>query len=126
MDIGGEQKELAWDLRVTYTQVVGTISIKIAEARENRDFQRWFNLLEDLHTEINQKLTEKERKEFEEKILNDCLNILGKNYEAFMRKSQDPKEVTTVYRSIKKVEMWLKQKMDGHNLYGSKDRDEGL
>ena len=55
-------QELAYDLRQKYAEIVGVVLMKISLARENNDFQRWFNYLDDLHTEINQKLKKEEKK----------------------------------------------------------------
>lgn len=124
-----EQKDLAYDLRQYYAQIVGTICLKIAEARENRDFKKWFSYLEDLHTEINQKLTEnndnKERTAYRE-LLNKSINTITQNQGAFFGTSKDPREVSSVFNAIKELELWLKIKMDEHNIYGGGRDESGL
>lgn len=113
--------ELIWDLRQTYAEIVSEILRNIANARSNEDFPTWFNLMDDqLYVEINQKLTEKERKRYVE-IKNTTLGILNKFPVAFKVKQAKPNERYQIKQELKTMEMWLRDMMEKHKMFGAKE-----
>lgn len=121
----GFGNDLAYDLRQRYAEIVGTILVKIAEARERKCFVDWFSQLDDLHTEINQKLTKIERGEYDKK-LGEVIKTLNENKESYLGKENDPEKINKVKMALKELDMWLKQKMEEHNMFGSKKDVEGI
>jgi len=120
------QSELAYDLRQTYAKILTDDLIKVADARERNDFNNWFEFMVwNLHTEINQKLDKTEREEYE-KLLTDTTKILNQYPDAYLGNDTTPKNVYAIKNALKKLETWLKDKMEAHGMYGSKWEDEGF
>ena len=120
-----EGQEIPYDLRQKYAEIIGISLTKIFMAREERDYQKWFSLLNDLHTEIHQKLKPDEREEYNTK-LNECVGELNKNSNAFKGLDKDAEKNYKVYLALKKLELWLRDMMEKHNMFGSKRDVEGL
>ena len=116
---------MAYDLRSRYAQIVGDILEEIARFRDKREFPRWFSLLEDLHIEINQKLTEKEKEKYTEE-LEKCIDVLNEHDTSYKGVNSNGEEKYTVYNAIKDLEMWLRQKMEDHKMFGGKGDPEGF
>lgn len=121
-----ESKKLAYDLRQTYALIVGDICRGIASARQSRDYKAWFYLLDDLHTEVAQKLNKDEKKEYYEELKKTTEVI--KRYPTFMTGlfSQNRDMTSELYFALKKLEMWIKSKMEEHDMYGSDYEYDGL
>lgn len=117
---------LVYDLRQTYAQILDEVLKRIAECRVKNDFTEWFNSLEHLQIEINQKLLSPEREEYETE-LKKCVTILTKERTVFNKISKDNEGVYRVKCALRNLEKWLKVKMEEHKLFGAKDiEDDGL
>jgi len=125
-DNSDDNKDLVYDLRQTYAKLLDEILMRIAEARVTKNYTMWFEALDDLHTEISQKLDKDEKKTYENE-LNDCVKILNENTSAYSKQSTKKEEVFKIKCALKNLELWLKEKMENHNMFGAKDiEDDGL
>jgi len=121
-----DANELVYDLRQTYAKLLDEILTRIAEARIAKNYVGWFEALDDLHTEISQKLDEDEKKEYE-KSLKECVIILNDYSNAYNKRSLNREETFKVKSALKNLELWLKEKMEVHHMFGVKDmEDDGL
>lgn len=121
-----DNKELVFDLRQTYAKLLENILFRLAEARINKKYIDWFEALDDLHTEINQKLDEDE-KEVYNKELKKCVDILNQYPAAYNKQTSSPTENFIIKQALKDLELWLKDKMELKNMFGAKDmEDDGL
>ena len=125
MVIHEDNKDMAYDLRQKYAEIVGSILEEIAFSRKEKRFFDWFNWLDDLHTEIHQKLNQKEREEYKE-VLNDTINILNQHSSIYLGTSKDAKGMDAVKKALKELNLWLRDRMETHNMFGAKDYEEGL
>lgn len=114
-----EKPEMAWDLRLTYAMKILTPILEAIEYyRTNSDFQKWFDYLDlHLYTNINQKLSEDEQKEYI-LLIGKTINILNKHSDAFAGRDKSMSEIYPIRNALKELEMWLKQKMEDNNLFG--------
>lgn len=117
--------EMAFDLRSRYAEIVGDVLVKISIAREEEDYPHWFTLLDHLHTEINQKLHEEDRTEYDTE-LKECIEIINTNEEAYLGQNKDAKKRYAVHLAIKKLNLFLTNKMEVRKMFGAKDKAEGL
>ena len=125
---GGDNEEtgLVYDLRQTYAQILDEVLKRIAECRVRGDFTEWFNSLEHLQIEINQKLLPPEREEYEVE-LKKCIEVLRKESAVFNKVSKNNDGIFRVKSALRNLEKWLKIKMEEHKLFGAKDmEDDGL
>ncbi len=122
---GGDNDEtgLVYDLRQTYAQILDEVLKRIAECRVRGDFTEWFNSLEHLQIEINQKLSKQEREEYEE-ALTKCVKILNLESAVFNKISKNNQGVFKVKCALRDLEKWLKIKMEEHKLFGDKESSE--
>lgn len=118
-----EADGLVYDLRQTYAQILDEVLKRIAECRVRGDFIEWFNALEHLQIEINQKLLPGERDEYEEE-LKKCIKILKENRAVFNKLSTDNDGIYKVKQALRNLEKWLKIKMEEHNYFGYKEFDD--
>ncbi len=125
---GGDNEEagLVYDLRQTYAQILDEVLKRIAQCRVENNFTEWFNSLEHLQIEINQKLLEQERKEYEIE-LKKCVTILRTERSTYNKVAESNEGVFKVKCALRNLEKWLKVKMEEHKLFGAKDmEDDGL
>lgn len=118
-------KELLFDLRQYYAKIVGEILIQIATVRKEKKFIDYYDWLDSLYIEINQKLDEDERKEYLT-ILKKVQETIKKNEQTYLGKLDKSEAKNEIYNSLTELDMWLKDKMEVHGLYGRKFDDEGL
>jgi uncharacterized membrane protein (UPF0182 family) len=71
----------------------------------------------DLHTNINQKLDDDARTEWD-KLFNETIKELNKYPSTFAGHDKTPEKVFKIKMLLKKMEQWLKQKMESEGLYG--------
>ena len=121
-----EAAGLVYDLRQTYAQILDEVLKRIAECRVKNDFTEWFNSLEHLKIEINQKLLKPERLEYEVE-LKKCVEVLRKERAVFNKVSKDNEGIYKVKAALRILEEWLKDRMEEHKLFGAvDDGDDGL
>lgn len=118
-----DERILIYDLRQAYVEVISAILKQILFARQANQFNQWFMLLDDLHTEINQKLKKEERKEYYDK-LNNVKKIISEKQNAFLGVSKDQNDVNEVRNALKNLEMFLKVLMEKHKMFGAKEEAE--
>jgi len=112
--------DMPYDLRQTYAMGILTpILLLIEEHRNKNEFMQWYDVMTmSLHTNINQKLDDDERKEYTE-INKKTVEVLNKHPNVFSGKDRTPLSVSIVKQALKELEMWLKDKMQSHGLFGS-------
>lgn len=120
-----EIKELKYDLRQTYAEIIDEVLKRLADARINKRYIDWFNALDDLHVEIHQKLKPDERNEYKTK-LNETIKELNANSNAYQGKDRTPEKIYKIQIALKELEMWLKIKMEKHKMFGAKEDAELL
>lgn len=120
-----DSNELIYDLRQTYAQILTDILVNIHRARTEKKFSEWFEALENLKIEINQKLTKKERERYKKRLYT-CLEILNKYPEAYSGKDTDPTRRREVIKALRELDEWLRDKMEKHKMFGAKFEDDGL
>lgn len=110
---------MLFDLRQTYAmQLLTPILLEIKFHRKNGDYQRWFETLtEDLFIEVNQKLTPEERNEYRE-VYSNVVKILNAYSTAYRGTNHNQEYKAIVKQAIIKIELWLKEKMEEHGIYG--------
>lgn len=118
--------ELAYDLRQTYAEIIGVILKRIVEARYTNDYSLWYKALEDLFIEVNQKLTEQERKDYDERIM-ETNKILNQYTKVYQRKERSKEGLVAIQKTLRGLELWIKERMEDHKMFGAKDtEDDGL
>jgi len=86
----------------------------------------WFNSLEHLKIEINQKLSKNEREDYQ-KELNKCVTVLNNYSSEFNKTSNNNDGVFKIKNALRNLEEWLKIKMEENKLFGAKEmEDDGL
>jgi len=119
----GEEKELLYDLRQAFVIITTEIKKEIVLARTEKDFPRWYILLDSLFIEVSKNLSNKEVDEYEE-LNNEASKKLTTYGSSFLKKSN--LNSNEVYAIIRKLDLWINRKMNDKNMYGSKDADDGL
>jgi hypothetical protein len=111
--------EMLWDLRLTYaTELLAPILREIEIARTENNFMKWYELLTmNLHTNINQKLTTDEREEYETEH-QKVLKVINEFPTVFKGTDKSPPTLYKLKIALKNFEMWLRDKMEDHGLFG--------
>lgn len=118
------QKELVYDLRQKYAEIVGSILEEIAIARKEKKYHEWFELLDDLHTEIDKKLNDKERNEYQT-ILKKTTAIIEQNIDSYSnRNTDDSEQSNNLKQALKELNMWLGRIMEKKKMFGAKEDPE--
>ena len=128
-DYGSDDIEntMIWDLRQIYAiEIVGQTLKDIKMARNLNDFSNWFKLLKrDLATEINHKLDKLEKPLVKDKI-KEIEKIIVKNQNAYTKTQCSAEEIQELEEALCDLEMYLKQLMEEHGMFGKKEEDIGL
>jgi hypothetical protein len=117
------EKVTIWDLRQIYSEIVGSLLKEIYLARRKRSYTEMFDLYDDLHTQINQKLNDKERKEYRDK-LKTLHDVINKYPEAYVGRSKNPQHNYEIKLALKELEMYLYNLMEKHKMFGAKEEAE--
>jgi hypothetical protein len=91
---------------------------ELAEARKGENYYIWFKNMEDLHTIIRHKFSEKEDEEEYIKKIGEIIKIANENREVWLGKNKDAFAVMKVESALRDVEMFLYQKMDDAKMFG--------
>ena len=123
----GIENGMIWDLRQIYAvDIVGQTLKDLKMARNINDYPTWFKLLKrDLATEINHKLDILEKPLVKEKI-KEIEKIIVKNENAYSGTSSSSEEVQNIEEALCDLEMYLKQLMEEHGMFGRQEEDIGL
>jgi hypothetical protein len=128
-DYGAEEfdKNMIWDLRQIYAvDILGQTLKDIKIARDLDNFPIWFKLLKrDLATEINHKL-DKLEKPLVKEFIKKTEQILIRNKNAYAKNPCSSEEFQEVEEALCELEMYLKQLMEEHGMFGQKEEDIGL
>ena len=118
---------MIWDLRQIYAiDIVGQTLKDIKNARNLNDYPIWFKLLKrDLATEINHKLSKEEKPLVKNKI-KETEKIIVKNQNAYLKQSCSAQQVQELEEALCDLEMYLKNLMEEHGMFGAKEEDIGL
>lgn len=121
----GEDKSAVYDLRQVYaTELVGMTLKQIDTARKLGSYSTWFKLLKrDLYSDLHQKLKEKERIAYQEK-LKQTIGEINKYPLVYLGKSKDGLGNDVVENAIQELEMFMKDLMEKHKLFGAKEEAE--
>jgi hypothetical protein len=116
---------LLYDLRQYYARIVGETLVEIAIARKAKNFSEWLELLECLHTEVNQKFDDTEKKDYAAEK-EKCFKVINKYPMEFQLKSSNVSKRAEIFNAINALDMWLRDAMEHNAMFGRKWDDDGL
>ena len=118
----GQNGDMPWDLRTIYANfIVAPDLVECREARVNRDFQRYWQCLNNLYVIIAHKIKEKtkEGEKDEYKTLRDkAINVLNANIAIFQGQDHNPKGMEEVLNALQDIEMFFYRKMEEAKMFG--------
>jgi len=144
--------EMAYDLRQKYAEIVGQHLEEISRARIERNYPIYFRTLEHLFTVIKHKFKAKKTSGEEEddydysllkqdpkkkkkkvsdldryyELRQNAINISNKFETAFLGRTEDPIEISTIENSLREIEMFLFYIMDKAKMFGAVGYNEGM
>lgn len=147
-----EPKELAYDLRQKYAQIVGDHLEDISQSRRERDYPEYFRGLENLFTVIKHKFKtkktvdkdeelydyedeEKAKKTKEDKksdlerykeLRQTAINIANEYRDAFLGRTDKPEDLAKLEGALRELEMFLYYVMEKAKMFGSLNYNEGM
>lgn len=127
-NFGSDPNELAYDLRQSYSIIVGEHLQRVAEFRMEKNYPKYFDSLEDLYTVVSHKFKKNKKEETTtyEELKKEAIDIFNKNIGAYNGSSTNTKGVSEVESVLRMIERFLYKKMDKAKMFGAKDVDEGL
>ena len=123
-----DEKELAFDLRQIYAKdILGEHLKDIARARKIDDFSSYFKCLKDVYIVAQHKFKDKEeaKKEYE-RLMKIVVDLANKYEAAFLGTYKDPKPRAEIEQALNNVEIFLYNKIEEADMFGSKWDDSGL
>lgn len=111
---------LAYDLRQRYAIQLGDLRARILEARSQRDYISWYDLLDCLYVEIASKLKPEEKQEYNI-MIKSTNKIIKENWNALNNKKFNGADV---YSSLREINLWINNKMDDNDMFGSAETGE--
>ncbi len=118
--------DLAYDLRQTYAKIVGEHMQDITEARKSEQFYTWFKNLEDLHVIIKHKFKKDSDEEDYKILVKKVIGLANLYPEVWYNKSKQIEPFALIEESLKNIEMFLYDKMNKANMFGSSHYVGGL
>jgi len=130
--------EMAYDLRQRYAKIVGDHLEDIADARKNKDYPEYFKALEDLYTIVKHKFKTKKKEEKTKKTSNsdeietydslkeNACKIANTSSQSWIGQSFNAEEIGKIETALRKIEMFLYEKMSEANMFGNKREQEGM
>jgi len=132
-----ENTELAYDLRQMYAKIVGEHLEDIAKARKADNYSVYFKTLKDLHVIVFHKFKTKKqvdpitKEKIDDvdtynKLLKAAVEVANKYSREWLGQSKGPVGCNLIEDALNNIEMFLYQKIDDANMFGSNKRIEGL
>lgn len=126
----GLGKEIAYDLRQVYAvEIVGEHLKDVARARKRDNYSYYFKCLKDLWITIKHKIKKSDRKKAHEDytaLMNTAVLTANKYPVEFTGKGQAPVGCAAIEDALNNVEMFLYDKIEEANLFGSSKKIPGL
>ena len=121
-----EEKELAFDLRQGYAEIVMFHWKDVIMQRKTKNFPKYFEAIEDLHTVVKHKFRKPEyERQYQEKIVV-AKAFFQLHEDVYTKKRHDDTAIAQIMEKLRDIEEFLWQKTDEANIYGGKYEDEGL
>ena len=119
----GDSKELSYDLRQIYANMLGKTLNNILIYRGERNYKDWYEELDGLYIDISFKLKLDQIKEYR-KMVEELNFLIRENPKAYFTKEL---ENNKIHSKLKQINMFLLKMMEEHGIFGSKDSDlDGL
>lgn len=120
-------QDLAYDLRQFYAKIVGQHLEDAAEARKQDKYDIWYKSLEDLHIVVKHRFKKKDDDENEYKnLVTTAVNLANKYPSVWLGQYKDPTACAEIFKALAEIEMYLYEKMDLNNMFGSQRTIQGL
>ena len=116
-----EEQDLQFDLRQAFVILTTEVKKQIIVARTEKNFTKWFELLDSLYIEICKNLSPQEMDEYEKLLLKQT-EILEKYSHSYLKKNH--KNDNEVYKALRMLDIWINRKMQEKRMFGAKDRYE--
>ena len=117
---------LAYDLRQRYAIQLGDLRANILEARSNNQYDSWYDFLDCLYVEIDFKLDDEEKKEYN-RLLKET-NKTMKDNAGYLenRKTSNLKlcPIPLVHIALRKINLFLNTMMDKYDMFGAVETGE--
>ena len=121
-----EGKELAYDLRQILAYQLGEIRKELLIARYEKNYPKWYGLIDSLYIEVENKLEDDEKKTYND-LLKDLNKSINESPQAYNNKDSDLiLDANKIYGGLKTLNIWMNKVMNKYDMFGSKDFDEGL
>lgn len=118
-------KELAYDLRQIYANLVGEHLYDVAQARKNNKYAEYFKNLDDVYVIIHHKFKDREKEEEKyKKLVETAVTSANKYEQEWLGKGNDSQGCATIEKSLREIEMFLYEMMEKANLFGKKLSDD--
>lgn len=111
---------LAYDLRQRYAIQLGDLRARILEARSERNYISWYDLLDCLYVEIASKLSDPEKKEYSIKI-KAANKTMRDNWNSMNDKKYNSSDI---YSKLREINLWINKKMDENDMFGAAETGE--
>lgn len=125
----GALGDLAYDLRIYYAKIVGEHLIDIANARKEKNYPQYLNSLENLYVVVAHKIKKYEDKENKDKkdkavtyesLRTNAVTLVNQYHGVYVHNHGDKKGTGMIEEALKKIEMYLYEKMSDAGMFGSK------
>lgn len=126
----GLGKELPYDLRQVYAvEIVGEHLKDVARSRKTDNYSVYFKCLKDLWIVIQHKIKsinkEKAKKDYEY-LMNKAVKAANSHPNEFLGVSKEPIGCAEIEQAFNNIEIFLYDKVEEANLFGSSKRIPGL
>lgn len=119
-------KELAYDLRQAYAEIVSEHLKDIAEARKNDKYHVYYKCLEDLYTIVQHKFKDKKEKDVYKGLRTKAAQLANRYSSTWLGQAKDSTACAEIETSLRDMEMFLYEQMHHANMFGSNQKIPGL
>jgi len=114
-----DQKDLAYDLRQYYAQIVGESLMHALVHRKNIDFYNWYKSLEDVKTVTLHKWKDQERSlKIYNELVDNIKKLANKYPAAWSSKSNNANEFGEIEEAIRRLEEFLYKEIERAKMFG--------
>lgn len=132
-------QDLAYDLRAVYAKIVGEHLEDVALARKKDNYYNYFKSLRDVYVITQHKFKDKKIEEvingkkisksygekFEE-LMGLAVATANKYPNDWIGKSKNPEACALIEKTLNDIEMFLYERIDEANIFGSSRQIQGL
>lgn len=124
----GEEKTLAFDLRIFYAGILGKKMVKVEMAQDETNYVKWFRQLRLMFPVVLARVDKNRQRTMEEYnvLIKECVDTFNKYDRVYLKRDFGAEGIEKVENKLLKLQHFIYRVMDKNKLFGENLNLQGL